>query len=245
MGAPAGIRSAWMILTNNTKELMEKIMPKTRPPSPKHRPPCMTARARLKVKEKKKCFRQWRRSIDGKDYLLYAKARNQAKWECRRAEKEFEQIIASEAKINPKALYRYARSKMKTRVRISNLTDEAGNLVTSDKDKLNFLNNLFSSVFTNEDLTNMPNFNKRVYLHHLSELDITPKMVKKKLEKLNMPKSPGSDGMHPRVISELRENIAEPLCQIYKKSLQNGQLPKEWKTGWLSPIPPKGSRLKP
>ena len=120
-------------------------MPKTRPPSPKHIPPCMTARARLKVKEKKKCFRQWRRSIDGKDYLLYAKARNQAKWECRRAEKEFEQIIASEAKINPKAFYKYARSKMKTRVRISNLTDEAGNLVTSDKDKLNFMNNLWTS----------------------------------------------------------------------------------------------------
>lgn len=115
----------------------------------------------MKVKEKKKCFRQWRRSNDGKDYILYAKARNQAKWECRRAEKKFERKIASEAKTNPKAFYKYARSKMKTRVRITNLTDEAGNLVTSDKDKANLMNNFFSSVFTNEDLTNMPNFDKR------------------------------------------------------------------------------------
>jgi len=57
----------------------------------------------------------------------------------------------------------------------------------------------------------MPNFDERVYDQHLSEFDITPKMVKKKLEKLNQSKTPGPDGMHQRVIRELREHIAEPL----------------------------------
>ena len=113
---------------------MEMCIPNTRPSSSqKSRPPYMTARARLK--EKKKSFRQWRRSNDGKDYILYAKARNQVKWECRRAEKEFERKIASEAK----AFNKYARSKMKTRIQITNLTDKAGNLVTSDKYKANLV----------------------------------------------------------------------------------------------------------
>ena len=65
-----------------------------------------------------------------KDFLAYAKARNQAK--CRQEERDFEKRIASEAKTNPKAFYKYAQSKMSTRVRITNLTDDDGNLVTDD-----------------------------------------------------------------------------------------------------------------
>ena len=164
------------------------------------------------------------------NYLMYAKAQNQAKWECRRAEKEFEKKIASEAKTNPQAFYKYAQSKMKTRVWITNLSDDAGNLITNDKEKANLMNQYFSSVFTKEDMSNLPNFEERVFDQPLSEFNITPEMVEKKLEKLNPSKSPGPDGMHPRVLRELKDQLAEPLSQIYRLSLQNGHLPKEWKT---------------
>ena len=39
-------------------------------------------------------------------------------------------------------------------------------------------------VFTNEALTSMPNLDERVYDQHLSDFDITPEMVTKKLERL-------------------------------------------------------------
>ena len=124
------------------------------------------------------------------------------------------------------------------------MTGKAGNLVTSEKDKANRMNNFYSSVFTNKDLTNMHNFDERVYDQHLSEFDIAPKMVKKKLEKLNSSKPPGPKGMHPKVICELSEHIRESLYQIYRKSLHNGQLPKEWKMGWTSPIHKKRQQGK-
>ncbi len=242
----ADIESAWRTVTNNVKELMDKFIPKTRPTqNGKKRPPYMTAKARSKVKEKKKTFRAWKRSADGKDYLTYAKARNQAKWACRQAERDFERRIAREAKTNPKAFYKYAQSKMKTRARITNLTDEDGNLVTDDKEKADLMNRFFTSVFTDEDLTSMPNFDERDYDHPLTDFQITPDMVKKKLQKLNPSKSPGPDGMHPRVLRELKDQIAGPLCHVYSKSLQQGILPKEWKTGWVSPIHKKNSRLSP
>jgi len=236
------IETAWRSTTNNVKELMDKFIPKTRPRNDrKKRPPYMTAKAREKVKEKKKMFRIWKGSRDGKDYLKYAKARNQAKWACRQAEKDFEKKIASEAKSNPKAFYKYANSKMKTRVRITNLTDDDGNVVTDDKEKADLMNKFFSSVFTKEDLTNMPVFDERTYDHPLFDFPINPDTVKKKLVKLNPSKSPGPDGMHPRVLRELKDQLAEPLCQVYRLSLQHGILPKEWKTGWVSPIHKKSS----
>ena len=91
------IETAWRTITNNIKELMDQYIPKTRPTrNGKKRPPYMTAKARDKVNGKKKTFRIWKRSGDGKDYLTYAKARNQAKWACRQAERDFEKRIASE-----------------------------------------------------------------------------------------------------------------------------------------------------
>ena len=55
----------------------------------------MTAKALEKVKEKTKKFSTWRNSRDNTDYLLYSRARNQAKSECRKAKKDCEKKIAS------------------------------------------------------------------------------------------------------------------------------------------------------
>jgi len=50
--------------------------------------------------------------------------RNQAKWERRKAQKEFEKKLAKESKKNPKAFYKYAHSKLKTRTGIAHLAGE-------------------------------------------------------------------------------------------------------------------------
>ena len=59
--------------------------------------------------------------------------RNQAKWECRKAQKEFEKKLAKESKKNPIAFYKYAQSKLKTRTAIAHLAREDGSLTTTEK----------------------------------------------------------------------------------------------------------------
>ena len=207
----------------------------------------MTAKALEKVKEKKKKFSTWRNSRDNTDYLLYSSARNQAKWECRKAEKDFEKDsekkIAREAKTNAKAFYRYAQSKLKTRSRLSDLLSTDGELITSDKGKANEMNNFFTSVFTRENITSMPEFPE--YSSPLTDITITPEEVKKMLDNLNPNKLPGPDGIHPRVLRELSTELAIPLRDIFQLTLETGQLPTEWKLGHASPIFKKGSKLKP
>ena len=53
-----------------------------------------------KVKEKSRRYKKYRSTQDGVDYLAYARIRNQARWECRKAKKEFERSLAKEAKSN-------------------------------------------------------------------------------------------------------------------------------------------------
>ena len=58
-------------------------------------------------------------------------------------------------------------------------------------------------------------------------------MVAKKndsaLNNLNVTKCPGPDNIHPRILYELRHEIATPLKILFESSYNLGQLPAEWK----------------
>ena len=64
------------------------------------------------------------------------------------------------------------------------------------------------------------------------------------LSKIKVSKSPGPDGVHPRVLFELRDVLCQPLSFIFKASYCTGVLPDEWKTANITAIHKKGSKLK-
>ena len=66
--------------------------------------------------------------------------------------------------------------------------------------------------------------------------------MKERLESLNPHKSPGPDGLHPRVLKELNNEINKPLAIIIRKSLDEHTLPQSWKDAHVSPIFKKGSK---
>ena len=78
-----------------------------------------------------------------KDYLAYAKVRNTAKTETRRAIRDFEIEAAKRAKTNPKALYSFVNSKLRTRSTINDIRMENGTEVTSKSGKADIFNQFF------------------------------------------------------------------------------------------------------
>ena len=60
--------------------------------------------------------------------------------------------------------------------------------------------------------------------------------------KLNVYKPMGPDGMHPMVLKELGEVVAEPLSIIFEKSWLSGEVPDDWRKGHVTPIYKKGSK---
>ena len=107
------------------------------------------------------------------------------------------------------------------------------------------LNRFFSSVFTKENLATIPQINGIYNGPLLEDVVITPEEVADKLMSLNPNKSPGSDQIHPRVLKEVSGPISVPLSQIFRKSLENGRLPEQWKEANVTPIFKKGSRKEP
>ncbi|KAK4827375.1 hypothetical protein QYF61_017313, partial [Mycteria americana] len=53
-------------------------------------------------------------------------------------------------------------------------------------------------------------------------------------------KSMGLDGIHPRVLRELVEELAKPLSIIYQQSWLTGEVPNNWRLANLMPIYKKG-----
>ena len=57
-------------------------------------------------------------------------------------------------------------------------------------------------------------------------------------------KSPGVDGIAPKILKETVEQICTPLAHVFNMSLQEGIVPLEWKEANIIPLFKKGSRNK-
>ncbi|PKU41684.1 rna-directed dna polymerase from mobile element hypothetical protein [Limosa lapponica baueri] len=69
--------------------------------------------------------------------------------------------------------------------------------------------------------------------------------VRDHLAKLDIHKSMGPDGMHPRVMRELADVIAEPLSIIFEKYWRMGEVPEDWRKANITPVYKKGKKEDP
>ncbi|RMC05601.1 hypothetical protein DUI87_17686 [Hirundo rustica rustica] len=69
--------------------------------------------------------------------------------------------------------------------------------------------------------------------------------VRELLKCLDIHKSMGPDGIHPRVMRDLADELAKPLSIIYHQSWLTGEVPDDWKLANVTPIHKKGAEEDP
>ena len=104
-----------------------------------------------------------------------------------------------------------------------------------------------TSVFLIEDLTNLPTIKEGELSKGkmIRDTEITQKEVEKKLKALISDKAQGPDQIPPRVLKELHKELAEPLTMLFKKSIEEGEIPEDWKFAEVTAIFKKGNRTDP
>ena len=78
----------------------------------------------------------------------------------------------------------------------------------------------------------------------MGQLVVTPEVVASKINNMKGNKSPGVDGISPKILQESVEQISTPLAHVINMSLQEGIVPLEWKEANIIPLFKKGSRNK-
>ena len=126
-----------------------------------------------------------------------------------------------------------------------------GKLFSHPKDKAEILNKQFQSVFSSSEEVSQEDFSQNYNMPTeessfpvLDDIDITLNGIKKLLKDLNPNKSPGPDNIGPRVLKELAEDIAPLLLMIYRKSLDTGEVPEDWRTANVTPAFKKGQKYQ-
>ena len=209
------VMEGWKSFLDTYNQALDRYVPKAggnlKSKTPRRKQPLwMNEKALSKFKKQKAAFARYVQTREGKDY---AKARNQAGAECKRAIKQYEKSRPTKQRVIQKhsTPTLTARSKQG----IAELIDEKGNTATSNKDKADTLNRSFCSVFTQEDVNEVPQCEKRKISSGLTNVIFTREEIRRKLEKLDPGKSPGPDGLHSRTLKELAEEIA-PFHNIHK-----------------------------
>ena len=77
---------------------------------------------------------------------------------------------------------------------------------------------------------------------NMSDIYFSEDNIKDKLYNLNANKSPGPDGIHPRVMKELSSNISCYLKDLYNFSYEYCIIPDDWKNSIVSVIHKKGKK---
>ena len=188
--------------------------------------------------------RAWKRYLSTRtnyDRVSYIRLKNTLRNLTRNLRSSFEMKMANDVKLKPKLFWKYARSQLKSRQAIPTLTNKDGTKAISAKDKAESLNDFFTSVFTTENLGNIPAVKNAPAYEVLSNIEITLDLARTKLNALNPNKSPGQDKWHPYFLKELSETICTPLSILFTKSLKE-VAHESWRKAVITAIYKKGMK---
>ncbi|CAM5167297.1 unnamed protein product [Natator depressus] len=238
-----GVQESWLYFKESLLRLQGQTIPMCRKKSKYgRRPAWLNSEILADLKYKKEAYKKWKTGQMTRDgYINIARVcRN----EIRKAKSHLELQLGRDVKSNKKGFFRYVGNKKKAKESVGPLLNEGGNLVTEDVQKANVLNAFFASVFTNKVISQTTALGSTAWGGG-GQPSVKEEVVRDYLEKLDEHKSLGLDALHPRVLKELADVIAEPLSIIFENSWRSGEVPEDWKKANVVPIFKKGKEEDP
>jgi len=163
--------------------------------------------------------------------------------EIRKAKAQLELRLATVVRDNKKSFCKYIYNEKRAKENPHALLNARGSIANKDEEKAEVLNAAFASVFNSQ--TDYPQGTQPPELEGREEEQNKPPIIQEEavndlLCHLDTHKSMGPDGIHPRVLRELVEELTKPLSIIYDQSWLTGEVPDDWRIASVTPIYKKG-----
>ena len=153
-------------------------------------------------------------------------------------------LVTGEDKNNRK-FTQYVKSKTKSRTSVGPLVTKDKKILSEPKDMARELNNFFGSVFTQEDLTVIPEAEEEEVQQNMPPITVSQQDVLKKIRALRKDAAAGPDGLTPRILKEFEAQLAIPLAILFNKSIRTGEIPEDWRKANVTPIFKKWTKGDP
>ena len=149
-------------------------------------------------------------------------------------------------KTNPKAFFTYMKKHSKVSTNVGPLKDDKGNIHAESKVKANILQNQFKQVFSDPQNVSIDDIKDRVNSDNtIEDIDFTIEDVEEAIKSIPTFSAPGPDKFPAMILKECSKQLAYPLWKIWRKSLDEGKIPKKLKYQSIIPIYKKGSKAIP
>jgi len=159
---------------------------------------------------------------------------------------KYEKKITSNLKHANKPFFSYLRSKTKLNVTLTKLRKEDGSETVDAEDTAEELSSFFGSVFCEETFGPLAEECYRTLdtSSAISDIVIDIDEVKKELLNINVNKSQGPDGIHPKLLRALAGNqdFVNAVYRLFCACASTRKIPSDWKEANVVALHKKGPR---
>ena len=209
----------------------------------KLKPPWLTPDVRNAIRCKNAAFRAMKKgAFLESDMIHYKKSRNLLKKKVRASKRTKELDLARNCQGNSKQFFSFY--KLNNTPRSVGPLKSNNNVVHSDSEMTELLSTQFHSVFTIENTDDieslLPQMITDARVGDMGEIGC--ELVQKYIERLRSNKSEGPDEIYATVLKECKQELSIPLSIIFSRSLNEADIPTDWKKANIVPIFKKGDK---
>ena len=208
----------------------------------RNKPHWLNKNCKRACNRKSRLFKVYLKHKSPANFAKYKEAEKECTRTVRNARKRFEKRLAN--KNDKRRFSSYVKSRTANKETVGPLKID-GIMVHDDSVICEELNTFFSSVFTREDVSYMPNFENVHNGSTIENLHITPDMITKEVAKLSSSSSCGPGGYTNRFLKDFCHVLANPLSMVFNELLTTNTVPDSWKLAHVIPIFKKGSKGDP
>ena len=160
-----------------------------------------------------------------------------------RSKKELE--VLEKIKTNPKAFYSYSKQQSKVKSRIGPLKDKDGKLTSDPKDMADLLQGQYKKVFSDPKKKTDFKADTNSEFPGIKTIDLQEEDFITAINLIPPNAASGPDKFPITILRECKKELAKPLCLLWRRSLETGEIPSKYLQQTIVPIFKKGTKADP
>ncbi|KAL8610900.1 hypothetical protein ACOMHN_056755 [Nucella lapillus] len=191
---PDALETAWRGFSERVQKTINKNVP-SKTAQGRYSYPWIDTSLRRAIRRKQRAHTKARKTGKKRDQDRYKRLQQEVKDNIKKASHHYlDTVVTDDFKTNSKKLWAYVKSKGQESQGVSPLKNTEGYLKSDNCSKAEILNNQFKSVFTEEDLSHMPDKGDSPY-QAMDDITVTEKGVQTLLRNLQPNKATGPDSI--------------------------------------------------